>query len=108
MNTTPSFKKNVLKSIKRTVTSIEPKTITILYGSQARGDANDDSDWDIIVIIDKAEVDRSTKDEISYNLFKLGIDNGQLISTVIYKKVDWQKRSFTPFFKNIQKEGIVL
>jgi uncharacterized protein len=108
MDSSPSFKKTVLGSIKQTVSSIEPQTTTILFGSHARGDANEDSDWDIIVVINKTEVDRATKDAISYNLFELGLKYGQLFSAVVYKNSEWQKRSFTPFFKNIQKEGIVL
>ncbi|MBQ9357000.1 MAG: nucleotidyltransferase domain-containing protein [Prevotella sp.] len=32
---------------------LPPKAEAILYGSQARGDERPDSDWDILVIVDK-------------------------------------------------------
>ncbi len=38
--------------IKRTVRAIEPDAEVILYGSRARGDAEADSDWDLLILVD--------------------------------------------------------
>lgn len=80
----------------------------ILYGSHARGDAHEGSDWDVLILLDKQQLDMSDYINVSYPLTELGCDIGETISPMLYTKADWQKYSFTPFYKNIQEEGIKL
>lgn len=43
----------VIDNIKKMAARVLPKGSTLyLYGSQARGDYNDDSDWDLLVLLD--------------------------------------------------------
>ena len=44
----------------------------ILFGSQAKGTARDDSDWDILIILDKEKLMAADYDNITYPLTKLG------------------------------------
>jgi predicted nucleotidyltransferase len=103
-----STREQLLQSIKSVLVSAVPDGKIILFGSQARGDANKDSDWDLLILLDKPQIEPSDFDTISYPLYELGWNEGEQFSPKLYTVKDWLKRSFTPFFKNIEKEGIVL
>lgn len=102
-------KKIILQSIRNTLRQIAPAgTKVILFGSQARGDAREGSDWDILIILDKAKLEADDYDNISYPLRELGWQLKECINPVMYTLKDWMKYSFSPFYHNIKKEGIVL
>ncbi len=101
-------KEKILKAIKLKLKTIDTGSKVILFGSRARGDAKPDSDWDILVILDKPKVEPADFDNISYPLYELGWQEGELFSIKLYSKAEWEKRNFTPFYKNIEKEGILL
>lgn len=56
----------------------------ILFGSQARGTAKDDSYWDILIILDKEELLPSDYDNVTYPLTELGWELGKEINPVMY------------------------
>jgi uncharacterized protein len=101
-------KQQLLNSIKQSILSVVPDGKIILYGSHARGDERVDSDWDLLILLNKAKVESADYDLISYPLYELGWSEGELFSPKLYTIEDWKKRSFTPFYKNVEKEGIVL
>ena len=101
-------KELVLAKIKETLLQVAPGAKVILFGSRARNDARSDSDWDILILVDKNKLDPDDFDRISYPLYELGWKIYEMISPKLYTINDWLKRSFTPFYKNVEKEGIVL
>lgn len=79
-----------------------------LYGSRARGTAKSDSDWDILILLDKDKLKTEDYDNVSYYLTYLGWDIDQIISPVMYTKKEWQQQTSTPFYKNVTTESIRL
>jgi len=78
-----------------------------LYGSRARGEAREDSDWDLLVLLDKPELE--LKDyTLAYPFQAMGADMGQYISSIIYAKNEWEAQSFLPFYKNVERDKIEL
>ena len=80
----------------------------LLYGSRARGDAKEDSDWDLLLILDKSKSEQSDYDNVVYPFTALGWDLGEMIIPVIYTMDEWRSTSFTPFYKNVEKEGKII
>ena len=79
----------------------------LLYGSRARGDNRADSDWDLLVLLN-GEHHEGDFSSISYPLMELGFDLGQYFSVQTYTLSEWNKMSFLPFHKNVERDKIVL
>jgi predicted nucleotidyltransferase len=79
----------------------------ILYGSKARGDATEDSDIDILVVLKNIQnfsLERKKVKEISWRLsYKYDL----LLSIIIRSEQEYMRKD-TPLLMNIEKEGIVL
>jgi len=80
----------------------------ILFGSRARGTARPDSDWDVLVLLDKDRITPTDHDAVTYPLRELGWQTNQMINPIMFTTRDWESKRFTPFYKNVMKEGVVL
>lgn len=79
-----------------------------LFGSRARGDANADSDWDLLLVMDKPNQEWTDFDKYVYPFTLLGIELGVRINPVMYTQDEWKQRSFTPFYHNVEQEKILI
>ena len=79
----------------------------LLYGSRARGDYRENSDWDLLVLLNKKE-QWTDFDTISYPIMELGFDLGQYFSVHTYSQTEWDNMKFLPFYKNVEQDKIVL
>jgi uncharacterized protein len=102
-------KTKILNQIKRIVKDKEPSAKIYLYGSRSRGTAKDNSDWDLLILLNKDDISNEVEREISYPLYDLEFDTGEVISPMIYSEKEWNsKYKVTPFYQNVMREGILL
>ena len=102
-------KNYILQLIKTSVKSVDPQAILILYGSYARGDYKENSDFDILILIDKDTITRNDEKKIQYPLYDIEFETGTIISPLVFSKKDWENNhKITPFYENVVKEGKVL
>jgi predicted nucleotidyltransferase len=96
---------NEIQALKRQILPENSKLI--LFGSQARGNAKLDSDWDLMVLLDKKGKITYEEDAMyGYPFDTIGWKYGTAVNTLLYSTEDWENRKITPFYKNIAKEGI--
>ena len=99
---TAERKNHIITAISKKAKALSPEgSEIILFGSQARGDAHNGSDWDVLILLDKDRILPSDYDEYSYPLRELGWDLGECVNTVLYTKNDWQKEAFSPFYDHL-------
>ena len=94
----------LISRVKGTVRSIDPMAKVILFGSRARGDDHQSSDWDFLILVSQ-EATEQYKGLIRDSLIDTELEAEQVISTVIYSKDQWPNYQVTPLFQNIAKEG---
>ncbi len=97
---------NIAKRIGTAIGTIDPKAQVIIFGSRARGDAKEESDWDILILTEypvSIEIERSFRNK----LFDLEIETGEVFSTFVYQKHIWNTRhKVTPLYRSIKREGV--
>lgn len=99
----------VLKSIQQKAVSIMPKDArVILFGSRARKDAKADSDWDILVLLNKDKIEEQDHDDYTYPFWELGWKIHQMIHPIVYSLKDWNSKKGSPFFDNVEREGVLI
>ena len=94
----------------RSLTEIFKENIKmiILYGSVARNEAKDDSDIDIAIIM-KNDMDEKTQEQFIRWSADMDIRFDKVFSIIdIQEEKLEQWGNVLPFYKNVQKEGIVL
>jgi predicted nucleotidyltransferase len=100
------MKIEILDQIKNSVLANEPNAELFLFGSYARGDNRNDSDIDILVLLNKDTISREDEKRIIYSLYDIELESGKIISPMIYSKKTWEtKYTVTPFYKSIAREG---
>ena len=81
----------------------------ILFGSRARGDADEFSDMDVVVILDD-QPDATAKDHVSDCAWEAGFEHGVVIVPVVFGRWEWEngpeRRSL--LVQAVEKEGITL
>ncbi len=82
----------------------------LLFGSYARGEADDGSDIDVIYLVDAPrEVIARRSWQVGSAAAEILLEHGVLVSPIVENREYYYKNAeMLPFFRNIQKEGVKL
>lgn len=95
--------------LKATAQSTMPKGSRVwLYGSRARGEEHSNSDWDILVLIDKPSITQSDFALFAYPFVELGWKCDEDVSPQLYTNSEWNDRRFTPYYENVEHDKLVI
>ncbi|MBM4136487.1 MAG: nucleotidyltransferase domain-containing protein [Nitrospira sp.] len=105
-----SFEKNAIKRATERLREVLGDNLIAVaaFGSRIRGDFSQGSDFDILVVVKKRTFD--VIDTINDVFIHEEEATGIPFSTVVkgIDSIEKEKAYNTPFYRNIQKEGIVL
>lgn len=78
-----------------------------LFGSRARGDADPDSDLDVLVVLDSQPTDRG-RDLISDCAWEAGFEYGLVVVPVVFEKREWEDgpERYSLLSQAVHAEGI--
>ena len=101
--------RQLLAECKAAIREVAPEASVILYGSRARGDAHEDSDYDLLVLVDR-EVDMDLERAVVDRLVPLEGQTGRVLTVLIYSRSQWDSAQYhaMPFHKNVTREGVAI
>jgi uncharacterized protein len=98
----------LLQQCKRAIRSVVPDADVVLYGSRARGDAQDDSDYDLLVLVD-GPADVAVHQRLISSVSPLE-ENGAVLTLTVHNRDLWDSKLYRamPFHENVDREGVLL
>lgn len=89
---------------RRLSASLGERIRVILFGSTARGEATEESDLDVLVLLpDLEKITLGTALEIAW---EVGFEAGKVITVIPATPGEMELLSASPFFQTVQREGI--
>lgn len=101
--------KALLAGCRQAIRRVVPDADIILYGSRARGDAQEYSDYDLLVLVDQP-VNMALKDRILSSIYPLELETGAMLTLITYNRRQWESLPYreTPFHENVDRDGVAL
>ena len=100
-------REHIIDAIRTGLSSLKTGVEVRLYGSEARGEAHEKSDIDLLVLVPKDKVTLQDELEITAPLYDIELQTGVLINALILPKREWD-RKVTPFYESVMQDSLVL
>lgn len=100
----------IIQKIANVMRNLFPEARTLLFGSQARGTADQSSDIDLLILLPDTYTGLDfvrRRSQIVSHLYDIEIEDGVRISPLVLIKSMWENRT-TPFSINVNRDGIIL
>jgi predicted nucleotidyltransferase len=99
----------VINKLKEIVLRYDNNAEIILFGSHARGDWNEESDWDFL-ILSKYPEHSDIKEKIRRDILnEIELIISEVVFILMHNKKVWEEDyAVTPLYYNIEEEGIVI
>ena len=106
LETLSDEERRMLAEVKQAILQHEPEAEVILYGSAARGEREPESDYDVLVLVDR-ELSVAEEDRVYDAVYEVQLDRGAVISVMFYTRDEWRSglASVSPYRVNVEREG---
>ena len=95
--------------VKKYILLADATASVILFGSRARGDAANDSDWDFLVLTQKTDTDVLADELRKIMLKEVELKHCVAISLIIKNAALWESDyAVTNIYESITEEGLLL
>ena len=101
--------RSVLEDLRRRLTRRLTLHSMSLFGSRARGDADRDSDMDVLIVLED-RVDAAAEEYVRLCAWEAGIEEGIIIVPVTVSRAEWQEGplSSSLLALAVEKEGVTV
>lgn len=98
-------KKRALDSFMKRIETFRDIIVkVIVFGSYARGEAKEESDIDILIVVK----DKKIEQEVIGMAVEVLLEHGEYISVKILTEKEFELLKNTGFIRNVMKEGMVI
>lgn len=108
----PEMTRDLIRQYVSSIQDIYGKHVRqiILYGSYARGDFHEDSDVDIMVLVDLSDIQiESYSDALAELGFEYNVRHGLWFMPIVKNAGHFEQwRNSYPFYSSVMKEGVLL
>ena len=107
----PILHKKEIEALSELKADLEKKHLFCwmkLIGSKARGDSDEESDIDVVIVLE--QVDWQIERNIFESCFYIGLRHDVVISPTVYAKpeLDMPLTRITPFYLAVEAEGVLV